>query len=56
MKSILELNKTKVPAVRIDVTLNEYDNVILFPKKLEIANEMLKKTNFAEIIAKKPNI
>ena len=53
MKSILELNETKVPAVRIDSTLNKYDKVILLPEKLEKANAMLKNTNFANIIGKK---
>ena len=56
MKSILELNKTKVPAVKIVAALDKYDNITLFPEKLAIANEMLKKTNFAEIIAKKRSI
>jgi hypothetical protein len=53
MKSILELNETKVPAVRIDPALNKYDKVVLFPEKLAKANEMLKTTNFVEIIGKK---
>jgi hypothetical protein len=53
MKSILELNETKVPAVRIDTDLNKYDKVVLFPEKLTKANEMLEKSNFKEFIAKK---
>jgi len=53
MKSILELNDKKVPAVRIDPALNKYDSVVLFPEKLAIANEMLKKSNFTEVIGKK---
>ena len=53
MKSIMELNETKVPAVRIDPALNKYDKVVLFPEKLTIANEMLKKTNFTDVIGKK---
>ncbi len=53
MKSILELNETKVPAVRIDPTLNKYDDVVLFPEKLEKANKMLETSNFKEFIAKK---
>jgi hypothetical protein len=53
MKSILELNKTKVPAVRINPALNKYDKVVLFPEKLAKANEMLAKTNFADFIKKK---
>jgi hypothetical protein len=52
MKSILELNDTKVPAVKIEAALNKYDNVMLFPEKLRLANEMLKETNFTKVIAK----
>ena len=53
MKTILELNKTKVPAVRIDPALNKYDKVVLFPEKLAKANDMLKNSNFAKVIGKK---
>ncbi len=50
MKSILELNQTKVPAIKIDKGLNKYDKVVLFPTKLEKANEMLNNTNFIKAI------
>ena len=40
---IKELNKSKGPIVRIDNSLNKYDNIVLFPEKLDKANEMLKK-------------
>ncbi len=53
MKSILELNETKVPAVRIDTELDKYDNITLFPEKLKKANEMLEITNFIDILNKK---
>jgi hypothetical protein len=53
MKSILELNKKKVPAVRIDPALNKYDKIVLFPEKLKKANKMLEQTNFIEMIKKK---
>ncbi|MCU0374215.1 MAG: hypothetical protein MUF24_02815 [Chitinophagaceae bacterium] len=53
MKSILELNETKVPAVRIDKTLDKYDNVVLFPDKLDKANKMVEHTNLKEIMKKK---
>jgi len=33
----------KAPVVRIDKSLNKYDDVILFPDKLEKANEMLRR-------------
>jgi hypothetical protein len=42
MTTINELNKKKVPVVRIDMSLNKYSHVILFPEKLEKANEMLR--------------
>jgi hypothetical protein len=40
---IQELNKSKVPIVRIDKSLEQYRDKILFPEKLAKANEMLKK-------------
>lgn len=39
---IKEIEKRKVPIVRIDKSLNKYKNVVLFPDKLEKANEMLR--------------
>lgn len=39
---IKELEKRNVPIVRIDKSLNKYKNVVLFPDKLEKANEMLR--------------
>ena len=43
MKVITEIKKRKIPIVRIDKSLNMYDDKILFPDKLEKANEMLRK-------------
>ena len=43
MNVTVELKKRKIPIVRMDETLNKYDNTILFPDKLEKANEMLRK-------------
>jgi len=43
MKVIAEIKKRKIPIVRIDKSLNNFDNKILFPDKLEKANEMLRK-------------
>ena len=46
MKSVnllSELKKRKTPIVKIDPALNQFDDQILFPEKLEKANEMLKK-------------
>lgn len=43
MKITTELKKRKIPIVKIDESLNKYDDVVLFPEKLEKANEMLRK-------------
>jgi hypothetical protein len=43
MNVTAEIKKRKIPIVRVDETLNKYDNTILFPDKLKKANEMLKK-------------
>ena len=42
MKTVEELNKRKAPIVAIDPALAKYRDKIMFPKKLERANEMLK--------------
>jgi hypothetical protein len=39
---ITDLNKKKVPIVRVDKSLNKYDDMVLFPKKVAKANDMLK--------------
>jgi hypothetical protein len=35
MKTIAELNKSKVPLVIIDKRLNALDSVVLFPEKVQ---------------------
>lgn len=42
MKIIKEIKKRKIPIVQIDKSLNKYKDVVLFPDKLEKANEMLR--------------
>ena len=42
MKTVQELNKSKVPTVRIDSSLELSREKVLFPEKLAKANEMLK--------------
>jgi hypothetical protein len=42
MKIIKEIEKRKIPIVKIDTSLNKYDDVVLFPDKLEKANKMLR--------------
>ncbi len=49
MKSILELNEKKVPVVRIDKSLNKYDNIILFPEKVKKAKEAFGKFGLPDI-------
>ena len=53
MKTTLDTNKKKLPAVQIDPSLDKFDNVVLFPDKLAKANEQLKKSGFPGMKAKK---
>jgi len=53
MTTIKELNKKKVPVVRIDKSLNKYSNVILFPDKVEKANEMLRTIGLPKLETRK---
>ena len=43
MKITKELKNRKIPIVKIDKSLNKYDDMIIFPDKLEKANDMLRK-------------
>jgi hypothetical protein len=43
MKSIEELNNSKVPIVIIDKSLDKLDRVVLFPEKVEKAKETIAK-------------
>jgi len=43
MRTTAEIKNRKTPIVRIDSSLNKYDDTVLFPDKLEKANETLKK-------------
>jgi len=53
MKTMHEINKKKVPAVRIDPSLDKYENIVLFPEKLAKANLQLKKSGFPNLSDKK---
>ncbi len=44
-KKIEQLNKSQVPIVAIDPSLNKYQGKVLFPKKLALAEEHLKEWN-----------
>ena len=41
-----DINVIKNPVVQTDKSLNKYGGMILFPDKLEKANETLRKTGF----------
>lgn len=41
--NIKDLNRSKVPLVQIDPTLNEYAGKVLFPEKVAKANEVFRK-------------
>ena len=43
MKSIEELNNSKIPLVIIDKRLNDLDNFVLFPEKVEQAKRIISK-------------
>lgn len=53
MKTMIDLNDKKIPAVRIDPSLDKYDDIVLFPDKLAKANENLKKSGFPKLPEKK---
>lgn len=42
MKTVQELNDSKIPIVRIDPSLEQYRDKVLFPEKLAKANELLR--------------
>lgn len=46
--SIEDLNKAKVPIVKIDKKLEKLRGKVLFPKKLEMANKLLAKAELPE--------
>ena len=52
MKITKELKKRKIPIVAIDKSLDKYGDKILFPEKLEKANEMLKKIGLPKLSTK----
>ena len=49
MKTMLEINIKKIPAVRIDYSLDKYEKLVLFPEKLANANERLQKSGFPNL-------
>jgi hypothetical protein len=53
MKTIEDINKSKVPIVIIDEKLNQYKGTILFPNQLAMANAFLDKVGLPKNIEKK---
>ncbi len=49
MKKVPDQKKMWVPKVRIDKSLNKYDDVVLFPEKVEKAKEMLRTGGLPKI-------
>ena len=49
MMKIKDINKKKVPIVKVDKSLNKYSNKVLFPNKVEKANEMLRTTGLPKL-------
>ncbi len=48
-KKIEQLNKSKVPIVAIDPSLNKYQGKVIFPKKLALAEEQIKGLKLPQI-------
>jgi hypothetical protein len=51
--NIKELNKKKVPVVRIDNSLERFKNVPIFQDKVDKANEMLRTVGLPKFATKK---
>ena len=49
MKTIQELNKRKVPVVRIDNSLKKYKTIPVFQDKVDQANEVLRTVGLPRI-------
>lgn len=47
--TLKDINTKKKPVVLIDKTLDFFNDKVLFPKKLEKANEMLKKVGLPQL-------
>lgn len=56
MKTLHEINEKKIPAVRLDTSLDKYDDVVLFPKKLAKANEQIKKSGFPNVKSRQDSL
>ena len=46
---LIDINTKKKPVVLVDKSLDFFNDKVLFPKKLEKANEMLKKVGLPKL-------
>ena len=49
MKTILKTDKKKILDIKLDKSLDNYDNVVLFPGKLDKAKKMLKVSGLPKV-------
>jgi len=49
MKTTIETDKRYIPDISVDPELNKYKDVVLFPEKLAIAKERLKKSGLPKL-------
>jgi hypothetical protein len=47
--NVEDLNKAKIPVVKINKKLEEFKGEILFPEKLDLANKMLDKVKLPKV-------
>jgi hypothetical protein len=52
MKKIEELNKSKLPTVKIEKSLGKYKDKVLFKEKVAKANETLKSVGLPKALQK----
>jgi hypothetical protein len=50
MKTIKELNDTKLPIVRIDNSLEKYKKMPIFQEKVDKANEVLRTVGLPKLV------
>lgn len=48
-----DISDKKVPVVRIDTMLDQYDGKVVFPEKLAKANARLAESGFPKVLLKK---
>jgi len=52
MKTIQELNQSKIPIVRINNSLKKYKTMPIFQEKVDKANEMLRTVGLPKLATK----